>query len=303
MGVSISGRDFPAFCGNLFEYTLEAWYNIEKDVIKMKMTETNWESLDISNDFLFGKVMQNPDLCKELLQRILPDLNIERIEYPELQKSIKEGAESRGIRLDVYSKDDKNIVYNVEMQANGSKGIPKRSRYYQGMIDLQLLEAGDKSYMKLNKTYIIFICTFDLYGKGRHIYTFENICKEDNSLSMGDEATKIFLNSDSDMDDVGKELRAFLDYVKGIKVMDDDFIDRLEEAVKRAKANKKWRRDYMTMEMLERVKYEEGREEGLDEGIRGTVSVLKKLNIPLQNILAIIQEEYKLSLETAKKYI
>lgn len=299
MGVSISGRDFPAFCGKLFEYTLEAWYNIEKDVIKMKMTETNWESLDISNDFLFGKVMQNPDLCKELLQRILPDLNIERIEYPELQKSIKEGAESRGIRLDVYSKDDKNIVYNVEMQANGSKGIPKRSRYYQGMIDLQLLEAGDKSYMKLNKTYIIFICTFDLYGKGRHIYTFENICKEDNSLSMGDEATKIFLNSDSDMDDVGKELRAFLDYVKGIKVTDDDFIDRLEEAVKRAKANKKWRRDYMTMEMLERVKFEEG----LDEGIRGTVSALKKLNIPLQNILAIIQEEYKLSLETAKKYI
>ena len=299
MGVSISGRDFPAFCGKLFEYTLEAWYNIEKDVIKMKMTETNWESLDISNDFLFGKVMQNPDLCKELLQRILPDLNIERIEYPELQKSIKEGAESRGIRLDVYIKDDKNIVYNVEMQASGSKELPKRSRYYQGMVDPQLLEAGDKSYMKLNKTYIIFICTFDLYGKGRHIYTFENICKEDNSLSMGDEATKIFLNSDSDMDDVGKELRAFLDYVKGIKVTDDDFIDRLEEAVKRAKANKKWRRDYMTMEMLERVKFEEG----LDAGIRGAVSALKKLNIPLQNILAIIQEEYKLSLETAKKYI
>lgn len=293
-----AGISLP-FCGKLFEYTLEAWYNIEKDVIKMKMTETNWESLDISNDFLFGKVMQNPDLCKELLQRILPYLNIERIEYPELQKSIKEGAESRGIRLDVYIKDDKNIVYNVEMQANGSKGIPKRSRYYQGMIDLQLLEAGDKSYMKLNKTYIVFICTFDLYGKGRHIYTFENICKEDNSLSMGDEATKIFLNSDSDMDDVGKELRAFLDYVKGIKVTDDDFIDRLEEAVKRVKANKKWRRDYMTMEMLERVKFEEG----LDEGIRGTVSALKKLNIPLQNILAIIQEEYKMSLEAAKKYI
>ena len=120
---------------------------------------------------------------------------------------------------------------------------------------------------------------------------------------MGDEATKIFLNSNSDMDDVGKELRAFLDYVKGIKITDDDFIDRLEEAVKRAKANKKWRRDYMTMEMLERVKYEEGIEEGLDEGIRGTVSALKKLNIPLQNISAIIQEEYKLSLETAKKYI
>ena len=127
MGVSISGRDFPAFCGKLFEYTLEAWYNIEKDVIKMKMTETNWESLDISNDFLFGKVMQNPDLCKELLQRILPDLNIERIEYPELQKSIKEGAESRGIRLDVYIKDDKISFIMLRCKPVVQKNFPKEA--------------------------------------------------------------------------------------------------------------------------------------------------------------------------------
>lgn len=40
----------------------------------------------ISNDFLFGKVMQNLELCKELLQRILLDLQIDHIEYPELQK-------------------------------------------------------------------------------------------------------------------------------------------------------------------------------------------------------------------------
>lgn len=38
-----------------------------------KIMQTNWEDLGISNDFLFGKVMQNPELCKELLQRILPD--------------------------------------------------------------------------------------------------------------------------------------------------------------------------------------------------------------------------------------
>ena len=64
-----------------------------------------------------------------------------------------------------------------------------------------------------------------------------------------------------------------------------------------------WKFSPADTDELERVKYEEGIEEGLDEGIRGTVSALKKLNIPLQNISAIIQEEYKLSLETAKKYI
>lgn len=62
--------------------------------------QTKWEDLSISNDFLFGKVMQNPELCKELLQRILPDLKIERIEYPELQKSITIDMDAHSVRLE-----------------------------------------------------------------------------------------------------------------------------------------------------------------------------------------------------------
>lgn len=96
---------------------------------------------------------------------------IEHIEYPELQKEIKEDMEAKSIRLDVYVKGSKDIIYNIEMQASNTKELPKRSRYYQGMIDLQLIDKGDKSYNKLNRTYIIFICTFDLYNQGRHIYT------------------------------------------------------------------------------------------------------------------------------------
>ena len=95
----------------------------------MGANHTNWEDLGISNDFLFGKVMQNPRLCQELLQRILPDLKIDHIEYPELQKAIKPDADAKSIRLDVYVKDNKNIVYNIEMQASDTKELPKRSRY------------------------------------------------------------------------------------------------------------------------------------------------------------------------------
>jgi len=143
----------------------------------IEIKQSKWEELDISNDFLFGKVMQNPELCKELLQRILPDLEIERIEYPELQKSINVDMDARSVRLDVYVKDDKEVVYDIEMQVSNTKELPKRSRYYQSMIDLQLIDKG-RFYDDLNRSYVIFICPFDLYGKGRHIYTFENICKE-----------------------------------------------------------------------------------------------------------------------------
>ena len=104
--------------------------------------QRNWEELRISNDFLFGKVMQNPELCKELLQRILPDLEIDHIEYPELQKSIKPDIDARSVRLDVYVKDEKEAVYDIEMQVSNTGELPKRSRYYQGMIDLQLIDKG-----------------------------------------------------------------------------------------------------------------------------------------------------------------
>lgn len=226
--------------------------------------EAVWESLGIANDFLFGKVMQDAELCKELLRRILPELDIDHIEYSETQKSILSDAAAKSVRLDVYVKDGKNSVYDIEMQAADTKELPKRSRYYQSMIDLQMIDKG-QPYKKLNRSYVIFICPFDLFGRGRHIYTFENICKEDHSILLEDEAVKIFLNADSGMSDVSQELKAFLDYVSGKKPK-DSFVLRLEEAVKEAKKNRKWRHEYMTLQMRDQENLERGIEQGIEQG-------------------------------------
>ncbi|MCM1539902.1 MAG: Rpn family recombination-promoting nuclease/putative transposase [Blautia sp.] len=208
--------------------------------------------------------MQNPRLCKELLQRILPDLKIDHIEYPELQKSIKPDAEAKSVRLDVYVKDNKSIVYNIEMQASDTKDLPKRSRYYQGMMDLQLIDKG-QTYKTLNRSFIIFICLEDIFEKGRHLYTFENLCKEDHSISMGDDSTKIFLNADSQMDDVSPALKAFLDYVAG-RSSNDAFVYELDAAVKEAKRNREWRHEYMTLLMRDQINIEKGIQKGVEKG-------------------------------------
>ena len=97
--------------------------------------EINWEELSISNDFIFGKVMQNAKLCKELLEIIL-GIKIDRVEYPEPQKSIDVGVDAKSVRLDVYVQDGKNSVYDIEMQTTDGPELPKRSRYYQGAIDV-----------------------------------------------------------------------------------------------------------------------------------------------------------------------
>ena len=78
---------------------------------------------------------------------------------------------------------------------------------------------------------------------------------------MGDEAVKIFLNADGTMDDVSKELKAFLDYVAGQKP-EDSYVEKLEEAVQEAKKNREWRHEYMTLLMRDQENVEKGKEYG-----------------------------------------
>ena len=225
---------------------------------------TDWEEIGLSNDFIFGKVMSDPELCKELLERILPGIEIDHIEYPELQKPIKEDVDARSVRLDVYVKDGKNTVYDIEIQKVNTRELPKRSRYYQGMMDLQLIDSG-QPYKKLNQSYVIFICLEDVFGKNRHIYTFENICREDPEIKLRDGAIKIFLNAKSNRNDVSSELRAFLDYLGG-KKSEDEYVQKLEKAVREAKHNRKWRHEYMTLLMRDQENQEIGEERGRREG-------------------------------------
>ncbi|MCI8301109.1 MAG: Rpn family recombination-promoting nuclease/putative transposase [Lachnospiraceae bacterium] len=269
----------------------------EAEQMNIETRQTSWEELSISNDFLFGKVMQNPELCKELLQRILPDLDIDHVEYPELQKTIKEDFDAKGVRLDAYVNDGKGTVYDIEMQAVTSKYLPKRTRYYQSMIDLQLVDKG-QDYDTLNNSYIIFICLSDLFGKNRYMYTFENVCEEDSEVILNDGAKKVFLNADGKNGAVSEELKAFLDYVAG-RPSEDIFVKKLKRAVEKAKKNREWRHEYMTLLMRDR----ENRKIGMEVGILGTVSSLRDFNIPDDEIFQKIQEKYNLSPEEAEHYM
>lgn len=224
----------------------------------------NWEELEITDDFLFGKVMRNPEICKRTLEAIL-NVPIEHIEYPDAQKVIDIAAEAKSVRLDVYVKDVNHTVYNIEMQTTNTGEIPKRSRYYQSLIDLELLEKGEK-YTHLNRCIVIFICSFDLFKKNRCIYTFENRCIQDKDLALGDETVKIFLNSKGDTSQINNDLKAFFDYMNRKVDTQNDFINALNQAVKKARENKEWRFEYMTLYMKLQEALEDGRNQGIAEG-------------------------------------
>ena len=175
-----------------------------------------WEELTIRDDYMFKLIMRRKRICKKLLERTLR-MKIREIRYLETEKSMKTQYSSKGVRLDVYVRDEKETVYNIEMQVRRLEGdaLFKRTRYYQSMLDADLLAAGS-DYDDLNKTIIIFICPFDPFDESRYIYTFENLCLENKDLRLKDGATKIFLNTKGVIGDVDSEIIAFLQYVDGV---------------------------------------------------------------------------------------
>ena len=229
--------------------------------------------------------MSDKEICKEFLEKLL-EVEITKVEMPENQKTIDLLLESKGIRLDIYVKDEKDTVYNVEMQRGKHRNIPKRLRYYQGNIDLDLISKGD-DYNKLAKSYIIFICTFDLFNAGRHKYTFETVCKEDANIKLEDDTNKIILNTKGVMNDLSEELIEFLNYVehsdeKTAESAKGTLVKNIHKRVTKVKNDASVEVEFMTLLERDREKIEEGREEGLiegrEEGIKLTKKVFKLLN-------------------------
>ena len=266
----------------------------------MAMKMKKYEELELRDDFMFSRIMSNPKFVKPLLETIL-GVKIRKIVYPQTQKTIDLSLQAKGIRLDVYVEDDQNTVFNLEMQTSDGANLPKRMRYYQGMIDRNILDKG-QDYTTLKKSYVIFICTFDPFGEGRHIYTFCNTCQENTALTLDDDAVKIILSTKGTMDDVSPEMKRILDYIDG-KGASDKFTEELEEAVRSARQNERWRLDYMTLEYEYRQRYLEGKEEGREEGrAEGRERTIQKLHERGESI-ASIADIVELNEEEVKRVI
>lgn len=172
-----------------------------------------WEDLDITDDFIFSRVMRNKKLCRTLLEMILK-VKIGKIKFLTSHHSIRIEPNAKGIIMDVYLKDE-NKVINVEMQTSNKGDLSRRARYYQAAADIDTTPKGSE-YKDLKQNYVIFICTFDPFLKGKPSYTFQNLCiKHDKPIYLGDGTTKIFLNTTSkDLSNLDQKLQALYHYLQ-----------------------------------------------------------------------------------------
>lgn len=103
----------------------------------------NYEELKLSDDFMFGKVMEDGRLCREVLECLLGK-PVGELEEMHTQREYRYAMDGKPIRLDIYTRDGET-VYDTEMQNLNHKkpedyDLPRRSRFYQSVMDTDHLK-------------------------------------------------------------------------------------------------------------------------------------------------------------------
>ena len=225
---------------------------------------------------MFCNIMQNNlDICKDLVELIL-DRKIGEIKFSEAQKALDIKLGQKGVRLDVYFEDDFDTLYNIEMQTVNRPNLPKRSRYYQGLIDLNQIRSGT-DFRDLKRSYIVFICMFDFFNLDFPIYEFEPRCTRKPDLRLNDETSRVFVNATSTENTMSNDLKSFLTYLtKG--VADSMLTRKIDEEVRRGKENEMWELSYMKSIEHDRENFNDGFTKGHAEGhAEGQAEIIKRL--------------------------
>ncbi len=263
----------------------------------------SFEELRYRDDFMFGKVMEDKGLCREVLECLL-QRPVGELTEVQTQKEIKFTSDGKPIRLDVYNEDSRGSVYDAEMQNLNNKSaeehqLPKRSRYYQGLIDIDYMNKGN-SYKKLPESSVMFICTFDPCGLGLSQYSFRERCDEKPELELGDGTVKIFYNCCYKGVDIPDDLRKLYDYVENGKA-ESELTKKIDEAVVKGRKNEMWRSQYMK----ERVLLQDAKEEGKEVGLKALINSLKPYIADINSMLEAVRnnEGYEdITLDMVQKY-
>ncbi len=276
------------------------------------------QNMNLMDDFLFDVATVDLETCKIIIELSL-GIRIRNIRWKENQKVVHNLPGKRGIRMDFYVEDSDGRVFDVEMQKKKEGNIPKRTRYYQALIDAPMLKSGEKGFDNLKPAYIIVICGFDQYGYGSYRYTFDNRCKEIPELTMGDECIKIILNTKGKNDDeVERSLIDFLHYIENsseenVPADCDNRLKDLHRKIHEIKSNEQMGVSYMKMEERDRLIREEGERIGKRQGeIMGEtkmiVSIIRKMlskeddAIKIADNLGIEKEYARKIINLIKKY-
>ena len=267
------------------------------------MNKNNKILYPFSKQLMFAKVMEDRELCRDMLGIIFPDRKVKDIIVHKREVSVSEatvitGMESKSIRLDVLFEDDGGW-YDIEMQVENRENLPKRSRYYGAALDVNKLKKG-RDYNELKPSYIIFICMYDEMKIDEPVYSFR-MFDEKYGIPLNDERYTVILNASCSTGKVPERFRPLFEYLKTGEVAgEDDFIEKIDARVREFQDDEEIKR-MMSVEDEMRLVYEkkyekkyekgikeaqkQGLEQGLSAGRREIAKVMRNDGEPVEQII------------------
>lgn len=239
----------------------------------MQEAKTTLQEMNLVDQFLFDEVMEDQDVFEAVVSILLGE-EIKLLTKPETEKEFRVSPQLRGGRLDCVGADVNHKVYMIEMQKKNTRNLEKRSRFYQGHVDVSLLEPGSRDFNSLKDVCQIMITPFDLFGRGLYRYTFVGVCIECPDLKIGDGAWRVFINTKGrNPQDFSQEFLDFMGYIMDssdtyAKKTDSAKIKLIHKQVTQVKKSEKTGVKFMQRWEELAMEWDEGWEEGKEAGSR-----------------------------------
>ena len=244
------------------------------------------ENLNLLNDFLFFKILENEQVGEEFGRTLLEIIfNRKFGNLKIIPQKVYYGADpsKHGVRLDVYLDETLNnetlieeaIIADIEPESKEKEKykshLPKRVRFYHSKIDANILSSGN-DYTKLKKVIVVMIMPFDPFGYDQILYTIQNKCLEVPELPYDDGAKTMFLYTRGSKGNVSENIKALLYYMEESTAENatSEELKRIHNSVSLIKQRPEVSREFMKWAELQQMwkddGYESGHSDGLAEG-------------------------------------
>ena len=175
----------------------------------MKKENKNQEYFGLTNDVIFGWIMESDENCLAIIRAILPDLNLISIVYKEAKYSPIPGSSVQEVRFYAEVQDDQRRNYDIEIKMANNDNLGKQARYYQSQIDYAAIMSG--KYPNFNESFVILLCAFDPFGYGLRRYQFNYYEDSLQDLRLGTNSHTILINALGTEGEVSDDLAGIID--------------------------------------------------------------------------------------------
>ena len=178
--------------------------------IYMKKTNENQEYFGLTNDVIFGWIMESDENCLAIIRAILPELNITNIVHRETKYDNIPVPSMHNVRFYAEVQDDQERNYDIEIKMANNDNLGESARLYQSQIDYAAFMMG-KTYHDYNESFVILLCSFDPFGYGLRRYQFHHYEDSIQDLRFDTKSHVIYINAKGTKGEVSNDLAGIID--------------------------------------------------------------------------------------------